>query len=56
MCSSDEAAEAYLNWLAIKAHDLIAVQWALVEIFASALLEHSTLSGAQIRDIADRSR
>ena len=44
ICSSHEAAEAYLNWLAITAHDLIAAQWARVEIFASALLEHSTLS------------
>jgi Peptidase family M41 len=56
MCSSHEAAEAYLNWLAIAAHDLIGAQWALVEIFASALLEHSTLSAVQIRDMAERSR
>jgi hypothetical protein len=51
--SSPSAAHALVARLGIAADDLIAARWSLVERVASALIEGSPLSAAQIRRIAD---
>jgi len=50
--SSPSAAYAFVARLGIAADDLIAARWSLVEGVASALIEGSPLSAAQIRRIA----
>ena len=50
--SSPSAAHALVARLGIAADDLIAARWSLVERVASALIEGSPLSAAQIRRIA----
>jgi hypothetical protein len=50
--SSPSAAYAFVARLGIAADDLIAARWSLVERVASALIEGSPLSAAQIRRIA----
>jgi hypothetical protein len=50
--SSPSAAHALVARLGTAADDLIAARWSLVERVASALIEGSTLSAAQIRRIA----
>jgi hypothetical protein len=50
--SSPSQAHALVAWLAKAADDLIAARWSLVKRVASALIEGSPLSAAQIRRIA----
>ena len=45
---SPEAAEAYLNWLAVVARDEIDGSWDSVETVAEALIERRTLDAAEI--------
>ena len=45
---SEEAAEAYLNWLAIVACDEVDTFWDVVERVARELFERRTLSAAEI--------
>jgi hypothetical protein len=45
---SEEAAEAYLNWLAIVARDEVDTFWDVVERVARELFERRTLSAAEV--------
>jgi ATP-dependent Zn protease len=52
LCSSAKATEAFVNWLAVAAADLVESQWAAIERVAKALIERKTLTGAQVREAA----
>ena len=47
--SSDEAVNAYLDWLAIVTRDEIALLWPRVETVAHALVDRRTLTSAEIK-------
>ena len=52
--NSGEAANAYLDWLAIVARDEIAELRPQVETFAQALLDRRTLTAAEIKALLAR--
>jgi hypothetical protein len=49
--SSNEAVNAYLDWLAIVTRDEIAVLWPLVEKVACALVARRTLTAAEVKSL-----
>lgn len=53
-CGSDEEVQAYLDWLNIRAKQLVASEVCQVKIeaIAKALLEKGKLSAAEVKDIA----
>jgi Peptidase family M41 len=51
LCSSAEATEAYVNWLAVTASDWAEGHWPAIEKVAKALLQHKTLTGARVREL-----
>jgi ATP-dependent Zn protease len=48
---SVEETEAYLKWLYVRTKQVVNVYWYLIEAIAEALLEHQTLSAADIERI-----
>ena len=47
--ASEEQATAYLKWLSIVTHDLVALWWPQVERVAGALFERGTLTAEEIK-------
>jgi hypothetical protein len=48
---SDEAVNAYLDWLAIVTRDEVAVLWPQVETVARALVARRTLTAAEVKSL-----
>ena len=49
--SSPEEVEPMLRWLEVRTENLIVRYWPFVEVVATALLKHRTLTGRQVRDL-----
>jgi hypothetical protein len=47
--ASEEQATAYLKWLRIVTHDLVALRWPQIERVAGALFERETLTAEEIK-------
>lgn len=54
VCGDDDEASAYMEWLRIRARNLVRSEWELVEVLAAALLDRKTLSGHQVRKVLRR--
>ena len=52
--SSEEAARAFLDWLAIVTRDEIAAVWPRVETVAQALVARRTLTAAEVKTLLAR--
>jgi hypothetical protein len=53
LVGSNEEAEAFLNWMVVRARATIRnpVIWACISALASELIKHTTLSAGRVRDI-----
>jgi hypothetical protein len=50
--ASDRELTAYLNWLQIRAEQLVASEWTMIESVAEALIERDRLSAKEAKEIA----
>jgi hypothetical protein len=49
LCGSDEEVEAYRQWLAIRARNLVEFHWSEVEIIVGARSAKQTINGKEVR-------